>query len=109
MSLFGFGGQHSPHLGCVTVAHLLSDLKESESESHSVVSNSWRSHGLFSPWNSPGQNIGVGSFPFSRGSSQSRDLTAVSFDGTQNKRRLCHRSGLLCKLLCHLGHVTQDI
>ena len=30
-------------------------------ESHSVVSNSLRSHGLHSPWNSPGQNTGVGS------------------------------------------------
>ena len=27
LSLFGFGGQHSPHLGCVAMAHLLSDLK----------------------------------------------------------------------------------
>ena len=33
---------------------------ESESESHSVVSNSWRPHGLHSPWNSPGKNTGVG-------------------------------------------------
>ena len=32
-----------------------------ESESHSVVSNSLRPHGLYSPWNSPGQNTGVGS------------------------------------------------
>ena len=31
------------------------------SESHSAVSNSLRPHGLYSPWNSPGQNIGVGS------------------------------------------------
>ena len=31
------------------------------SESHSVVSDSLRPHGLYSPWNSPGQNIGVGS------------------------------------------------
>ena len=28
--------------------------------SHSVVSDSPRPHGLYSPWNSPGQNIGVG-------------------------------------------------
>ena len=33
---------------------------ESESESHSVVSNSLRPHGLYSPLNSPGQNTGVG-------------------------------------------------
>ena len=32
-----------------------------QSESHSAVSNSLRLHGLYSPWNSPGQNIGVGS------------------------------------------------
>ena len=32
-----------------------------ESESHSVVSNSLWPHGLYSPWNPPGQNTGVGS------------------------------------------------
>ena len=31
------------------------------SESHSVMSDSLRPHGLYSPWNSPGQNTGVGS------------------------------------------------
>ena len=34
---------------------------ESESESRSVVSDSLRPHGIYSPWNSPGQNTGVGS------------------------------------------------
>ena len=33
----------------------------SSSESHSVVSNSLQLHGLYSPWNSPGQNTEVGS------------------------------------------------
>ena len=32
----------------------------SESESRSVTSNSLQPRGLYSPWNSPGQNIGVG-------------------------------------------------
>ena len=32
-----------------------------ESESRSVVSDSLQPHGLYSPWNSPGQNTGVGS------------------------------------------------
>ena len=32
-----------------------------ESESCSVISNSLRPHELYSPWNSPGQNAGVGS------------------------------------------------
>ena len=34
-------------------------------------------HGLYSPWNSPGQNIEVVAFPFSRASSQPRDQTQV--------------------------------
>ena len=32
-----------------------------ESESHSVISASLQPHGIYSPWNSPGQNTGVGS------------------------------------------------
>ena len=33
----------------------------SESESYVIVSNYLQPHGLYSPWNSPGQNTGVGS------------------------------------------------
>ena len=33
----------------------------SESESRSIVFDSLRPHGLYSPWNSPGQDTGVGS------------------------------------------------
>ena len=36
-------------------------------ESHSVLSNPLWSHGLQSPWNSPGQNIGVGSHSLLQG------------------------------------------
>ena len=39
----------------------------SESESHSVVSDSLWPHGLYSPWNSPGQNSGVGSLSLLQG------------------------------------------
>ena len=41
--------------------------QRSESESHSVVSNSLRPHGLNSPWHSPGRNIGVGSLSVLQG------------------------------------------
>ena len=46
----------------------------------SVVSDSLRPHGLYSPWDSPGQDTGVGrvAFLFSRESSQPRDRTQVS-------------------------------
>ena len=45
-------------------------LKESsvcESGSRSVVSDSLRPHGLYSPWNSPGQNTRVGSLSLLQG------------------------------------------
>ena len=38
-----------------------------ESESCSIVSNSLQPHGLYSPWNFPGQNTGVGSLFFLQG------------------------------------------
>ena len=40
---------------------------KSESERRSVISDSWRPHGLYSPWNSPGQNTGVGSLSLLQG------------------------------------------
>ena len=42
-------------------------LSESESESRSVVSDSLRPHGLYSPWNSPGQNTGVSNLSLLQG------------------------------------------
>ena len=50
----------------------------------SVVSESLQPHGLqpamlLCPWDSPGQNTGVGCPTASRGSSQPRDQTGVSY------------------------------
>ena len=42
--------------------------------SHSVMSNSLRPHGLYSPWNSPGQNAGVGSLSLLQGIFQTQEL-----------------------------------
>ena len=42
-------------------------IYESESECFSVVSDSLQPHELYSPWNSPGQNTGVGSLSLLRG------------------------------------------
>ena len=42
-------------------------LCERVSESHSVVFDSLRPHGLYSPLNSPGQNTGVGSLSLLQG------------------------------------------
>ena len=57
-------------------SHVL--IWESDSESHSVMTDSLRPHGLYSPWNSPGQNTGVSSLSLSWGSSQARDWTQFS-------------------------------
>ena len=38
-----------------------------ESESHSVMPDSLQPHGLYRPWNSPGQNTGVGSLSLLQG------------------------------------------
>ena len=40
---------------------------EHESESRPVLSDSLWPHGLYSPWNSPGQNTGMGSLSFLQG------------------------------------------
>ena len=58
-----------PHLKFWTesVQQCPSKVSKSESESCSVVSNCLRPHGLYSPWNSPGQNTGVGSHSLLQG------------------------------------------
>ena len=43
------------------------NYKVRESESHSVMSNSLWPHGLYSPWNCPGQNTRVGSLSLLQG------------------------------------------
>ena len=47
--------------------HLVGKVHISESESRSVVSDSLRPHELYSPWNSSGQNTGVGSLSLLQG------------------------------------------
>ena len=47
--------------GWTQLSFLAGECFEGESESHSVVYNSLQPHGLYNPWNSPGQNTGVGS------------------------------------------------
>ena len=60
---------------CVCIAESLFSAPEAitrllvgyESESHFVVSDSLQPHGLNSPWDSPGQNTGVGSLSLLQG------------------------------------------
>ena len=61
----------------------------SESESHSVVSNSMRPHGLYSPWNSLGQNTGVSSLSLLQGIFS----TEGSHPGLPRCRRILYQLG----------------
>ena len=54
-------------IGCMHVFLCFYDTLWSESESSSAMPNSLKPHGLCSPWNSPGQNTGVGSLSFLQG------------------------------------------
>ena len=59
--------QHLTHV-CQSQHRVLEAPTEmSESESHSVVFNSLRPHGVYSPGNSPGQNTGVDSLSLLQG------------------------------------------
>ena len=53
-------------------------MPSSESESCSVVSNSLQPHELYSPWNSPGQNTGVGSRSLLQGIFSTEGSTQVA-------------------------------
>ena len=60
---------------------------EAESENHSIISDFLWPHGLYSPWNSPGQDTGVGSLSLLQGIF----LTQIS------------NPSLLCLLHWHVG------
>ena len=57
------------------VIHCHFEIKGVLSESRSVMSNSLQPHGLYSPWNSPGQNIGVGSLSLLQGIFLTQELS----------------------------------
>ena len=65
------------------------------SESHLVMSNSLRPHGLYSQWNSPGQNTGVGSCFFLQGIFPTQEWNW----GLPHCRRILYQ-------LSHQGHMA---
>ena len=63
-------------------------FKQSESERHSVMSDSLQPHGLYSPLNSPGQNTRVGSL----------SLLQVIFSTQESNQDLLHCRRILYQL-----------
>ena len=72
-------------------------MKEShyQSVSRSVVSTSLRPHGLSSPWNSPGQNTGVGSCSLLQGIVPTQGSNPGLLQGRQILYQLSHQ-GSIC-------------
>ena len=64
------------------------------SESHSVVSDSLQPHGLYSPWNSPGQNTGVGSLSLLQGILPTQGLNPGLLHCRQILYQLSHQGSL---------------
>ena len=59
--------EHQTRICKVPEETVLSHNRDSGSETHSVMSNSLQPCGLYSSWNSPGQNTGVGSLSLLQG------------------------------------------
>ena len=64
---------------------------ESESESCSVMSNSLRTHTLYRPWNSPGQNTGMNSLSHLQGIFPSQELNPGLLHCRQILYQLSHK------------------
>ena len=73
-------------------------LVRSEVESHSVVSSSLWPHGLYSPWNSPGQNTAVGSLSLLQGIFPTQGLNPGLLHCRRILQQLSHK-GSPCKHL----------
>ena len=71
--------------------------KESESESHSVMSDSLQSHGVHRAWNSPGQNTGVGSRSLLQGIFPTQGLNPSLPHYRQSLCQLSHQGSPLFK------------
>ena len=79
--------------------------KVKRSESHSVVSDCLWPHGLYSPWNSPGQNIGVGSLSLPQGIFPTQESNPGLLHCRQILHQLSHKGswGKLMEVGCYFS------
>ena len=78
-----------------------------ESESRSVTSDSLGPHGLYSPWNPPGQNTGVGSFSLFQGIFPTQESNPGLTHWRQSSHQLSHKGKTrsTCSLI-QLSYIT---
>ena len=79
------------------------------SESQSVVSDSLRSHGLYSPWNSLGQNTGVGSLSLLQGIFPTQGSIPGLLHCRQILYRLSHQENPNAGLLVHFAGERKEM
>jgi len=79
-----------------SMKHTIVNIRESES--CSVVSDSLRPHGLYSPWNSPGQNTGVGNRPLLQGIFPTQGLNPGLLHYRSILYQLSHQGSLYLQL-----------
>ena len=87
-----------------------------KSEGRSVVSDSLWPHGLYSPWNSPGQNAGVGSlsllqgiFPTQGSKPRSPALQSDSLPTELRGKPANHKANAQARLQGSEGRVCQQV
>ena len=90
-------------------------------ESRSVMSNSLRPHGLYSLWNSPGQNTGVGSLSLLQGIIPTRMISCIKSDlvgwrgggrfpgGSEVKNLPCNARDRLDPWSSNILHATEQL
>ena len=92
---------YSPFFFPFNQSFILHCLMQSESESRSFESNSLQPHGLYSPWNSPGQNTGVGSLSLLQGIFPTQGLNL----GLPHCRQILYQLSPHCSWILHqLSH-----
>ena len=74
------------------------------SESHLLVSDSLWPHGLYSPWNSPGQNTGVGSYSLLQGIFPTQGLYPGLLHCRKILYQLSYQWKLWTALIVGVGH-----
>ena len=72
----------------------IAERSKTESESRSVMSDSSRPHGLYSPWDSPGQNTAVGSLSLLQGIFPAQGLNPSLQHCSWIFCQLSHKEGL---------------
>ena len=77
-------------------------------ESYSLVSGSLWPHGLYSPWNSPGQNTGVGSLSLLQGIFPTQGLNPGLLHCRRILYQLSHREAPLFVYSRHLSEVNAQ-